>query len=121
MIDAVPGISDAMLHGAAALLIGAMSLLLLGLLLAVRRSRNAEAAWAEEHVRLETEIAAHARTDAALLTAREVAEAANLAKSRYLVGVSHEIRSPLNAIHGYAQLLEREGQIDPAEAAPAPQ
>jgi signal transduction histidine kinase/ActR/RegA family two-component response regulator len=117
MIDAVPGISDAMLHGAAALLIGAMALLLLGLLLAVRRSRNAEAAWAEEHVRLETEIAAHARTDAALLTAREVAEAANLAKSRYLVGVSHEIRSPLNAIHGYAQLLERDGQVDPVEAA----
>ena len=117
MTKVVPVISDSMLHGAAGLLIGVMALLLLGLWLAVRRSRNAEAAWAEEHVRLEAEIAAHARTDAALLTAREVAEAANLAKSRYLVGVSHEIRSPLNAIHGYAQLLEREGQVDPAAAA----
>ncbi|MFZ4111201.1 MAG: sensor histidine kinase, partial [Polymorphobacter sp.] len=117
MTEVVPVISDSMLHGAAGLLIGVMALLSLGLWLAVRRSRNAEAAWAEEHVRLEAEIAAHARTDAALLTAREVAEAANLAKSRYLVGVSHEIRSPLNAIHGYAQLLEREGQVDPAAAA----
>ena len=117
MTEVVPVINDSMLHGAAGLLIGVMALLSLGLWLAVRRSRNAEAAWAEEHVRLEAEIAAHARTDAALLTAREVAEAANLAKSRHLVGVSHEIRSLLNAIHGYAQLLEREGQVDPAAAA----
>jgi CheY-like chemotaxis protein len=36
-----------------------------------------------------------------------VAEAANVAKTRYIVGVSHEIRTPLNSIFGYAQLLER--------------
>ena len=53
---------------------------------------------------------------AALQKAREAAEAANLAKTRYLVGVSHEIRSPLNAIYGYAQLLERDGAIDAVEA-----
>ena len=124
-------ISHRALDGAAALLIGVMALLLLGLGLAIRRSRRAEARRANEEalrvneealraaeqVQLATEIAAHARTGQALREAREVAEAANLAKSRYLVGVSHEIRSPLNAIHGYAQLLEREGQIDPAEAA----
>jgi signal transduction histidine kinase/CheY-like chemotaxis protein len=117
MIGVAPAISDSVLHGAAVLLIGAMALLLLGLWQAVRRSRAAEAARTDERARLEAEIAAHARTDAALHAAREVAEAANLAKSRYLVGVSHEIRSPLNAIHGYAQLLERDGQVNPGEAA----
>ncbi len=62
------------------------------------------------------EIAAHERTDAALQKAKEVAEAANEAKSRYVVGISHEIRSPLNSIFGYAQLLEREPANPPQNA-----
>src|SRR6187402_227729 len=57
---------------------------------------------------LQDEIAAHQLTHAELERAKEIAEAANAAKTRYLVAVSHEIRSPLNAIYGYAQLLERE-------------
>lgn len=65
---------------------------------------------------LEAEIAAHDETDAALQKAREVAEAANAAKTRYLVSVSHEIRSPLNAIYGYAQLLERGSDLKPQDA-----
>jgi signal transduction histidine kinase len=65
---------------------------------------------------LMAEISAHKRTDAALQKAKEVAESANAAKSRYLVGVSHEIRSPLNAIYGYAQLLERDAGVTPNEA-----
>jgi CheY-like chemotaxis protein/two-component sensor histidine kinase len=35
-----------------------------------------------------------------------VAEKANLAKSEFLSSMSHELRSPLNAIVGFAQLLE---------------
>jgi len=60
---------------------------------------------------LMSEIAAHQRTDAALQKAKEVAEAANLAKSRYVTGISHELRTPLNAILGYAQLLEHDQTI----------
>jgi PAS domain S-box-containing protein len=38
--------------------------------------------------------------------ARSVAEKANLAKSDFLSSMSHELRSPLNAILGFAQLME---------------
>jgi signal transduction histidine kinase/CheY-like chemotaxis protein len=62
------------------------------------------------------EIAAHERTDAALQKAKAAAESANTAKSRYVVGVIHEIRAPLNAIFGYAQLLERATTLRPADA-----
>lgn len=68
--------------------------------------------------KLTEEIAAHEVTDAKLQQAKEAAEAANTAKSRYLVSVSHEIRSPLNSIYGYAQLLERGGSdVQPDKAA----
>ncbi|NQX90504.1 MAG: hybrid sensor histidine kinase/response regulator, partial [Halioglobus sp.] len=56
--------------------------------------------------RLVTEIEAHQQTDAQLQNAKEQAEAANSAKSRYLTGISHELRSPLNTVLGYAQLME---------------
>ncbi len=42
-----------------------------------------------------------------LRAAKDAAEAANEAKTRFLASVAHEIRSPLNAIYGYAQLIER--------------
>ena len=51
------------------------------------------------------------------LRAKEAAEIANLAKARYLANVSHEIRSPLNAIYGYAQLVEQEADVRPVDAA----
>ena len=48
---------------------------------------------------------------------KEAAESANLAKVRYLANLSHEIRSPLNAIYGYAQLIEQDADIRPKDAA----
>jgi PAS domain S-box-containing protein len=41
-----------------------------------------------------------------LESSRSVAEKANLAKSDFLSSMSHELRSPLNAILGFAQLME---------------
>lgn len=64
-----------------------------------------EAARTEE--RLRAVIAEQRAEIAALTRARDAAEAANEAKTRFLSSISHEIRSPLNAIYGYAQLLER--------------
>ncbi|WP_296494981.1 ATP-binding protein [Rhodoferax sp.] len=46
------------------------------------------------------------KTNQTLELARKQADKANLAKSEFLSSMSHELRSPLNAILGFAQLLE---------------
>jgi signal transduction histidine kinase/ActR/RegA family two-component response regulator len=86
------------------------------LVLAQASRRAAEQEALHQTAMLMDEIAAHERTDAALEKAKTVAESANTAKSRYIVGVIHEIRAPLNAIFGYAQLLERGSTMRPADA-----
>jgi signal transduction histidine kinase/DNA-binding response OmpR family regulator len=43
--------------------------------------------------------------------AQHAAESANRAKSTFLANMSHEIRTPLNAILGYAQILQRKGDL----------
>jgi signal transduction histidine kinase len=49
--------------------------------------------------------------------AREAAEHANLAKTQFLQTMSHEFRTPLNAILGYTEILSEEivGRITPAQ------
>jgi signal transduction histidine kinase/CheY-like chemotaxis protein len=93
---------------ALAIIIGVVAWLFV---LAQQSRRAAEAETRRQTALLIQEIDAHKRTDAELQRAKEVAESANLAKSRYVVGLSHELRSPLNAISGYAQLLEQDATL----------
>jgi signal transduction histidine kinase/purine-cytosine permease-like protein/CheY-like chemotaxis protein len=57
------------------------------------------------------EIDLHRITDDKLQRARETAEQANQAKSRYISTISHELRTPLNGILGYAQLLDEDAKL----------
>ncbi len=58
-----------------------------------------------------TEIDEHKKTDHKLQQALAMADTANTAKSRFLSNMSHEIRSPLNSIIGYAHILNNDPSI----------
>jgi signal transduction histidine kinase/CheY-like chemotaxis protein/purine-cytosine permease-like protein len=59
------------------------------------------------------EIDSHRQTDEALQQAKQIAEQANQAKTRYISAISHELRTPLNSILGYAQLMGQDTRIAP--------
>ncbi len=58
-------------------------------------------------------IARLARRTATALEQRRRAEAADAVKSRFLALMSHEMRTPLNGVSGYADLLSRRGDLSP--------
>ena len=91
------------------LLVGsiAVAVILLTILQLLRKARKAEAA-ARKAVDDTQEL------NAKLQVAVEKAESANHAKSTFLFNMSHDIRTPMNAIIGYADLASRHSD-DPAK------
>ncbi|MCQ8103918.1 response regulator [Methylomonas sp. SURF-2] len=81
------------------------------LILSAESRRVAHEESARQTQLLLLEIENHKATDSKLQQAIKMADSANQAKSRFLSSMSHEIRSPLNSILGYAHILHNDPEI----------
>jgi len=84
---------------------------------ALAASREKEQLVRDQKVHLEREVTARTedltQTNAALTLARERAESANQAKDEFLANASHELRTPMNAVLGFTDLLAKMPQPKP--------
>jgi signal transduction histidine kinase len=62
-----------------------------------------------------TDVTEARAAEQALRRSRDAAEAANQAKSRFLATMSHELKTPLNAVIGFSDALMREGDRPDAD------
>ena len=83
----------------------ALAALLGGLLFVVAWNRMLQRQVDARTAELRDELAERLRLQGAD-QARQLAEDANQAKARFMAQASHELRSPLNAVNGFAQLLK---------------
>jgi PAS domain S-box-containing protein len=72
-----------------------------------------------EWVGVHDDVTARKEAEAALVQAKEAAEAASRSKSTFLANMSHELRTPLNAIIGYSEMLQEEAEDEGNAAAVA--
>ncbi len=106
----IPALKQSLLRAFAVLLL--VSAIVAWWLVLTHKSRQvAQEESNRQNQLLMQEIESHRHTDGLLQTARQVADQANQAKSRYISTISHELRTPLNSILGYAQILDGDGSI----------
>ena len=61
----------------------------------------------DNHVAVVTDVTGRKRQDAELIAARQAAESASLAKTRFLAAASHDLRQPIQAINLFLDALNR--------------
>ena len=84
-------------------LIGVLGLSSLALAISRLRQKSTQL---QLHARtLEHEITQRRQTETELRQAKHAAEAAAVAKSQFLINMGHELRTPMNVILGYAELI----------------
>lgn len=78
----------------------------------VRAIRHPETDEVQEIIAISRDITGRKRSEEAIALARDEALAASNLKSQLLANVSHDVRTPLSGILGYAEMLQ-EGVFDP--------